>query len=181
VTARLKEQYQSAIVAEMMEEFGYANVMEVPKLEKIVVNMGVGDAIGEPRAMDEAMEELSTITGQRGSIRKARRSIANFKLRQGQHIGCMTTLRGQRMYEFMDRLLSIAIPRVRDFRGISPNAFDKQGNFTLGLREQSIFPELNLDAVNTVRGMNVTFVIKNARSADESRALLKKFGMPFRD
>lgn len=179
MAARLKEQYFETILPEMKEQFKHANVMEVPRLEKIVVNMGVGDATAEPRAMEMALAELAVITGQKGSIRKARRSIANFKLRQGATIGCMVTLRGERMYEFMDRLFNVAIPRVRDFRGMSPDAFDQRGNYTMGIREQTIFPEVNVDDVTRVRGMNVTFVIKKARTAEESRELLRKFGMPF--
>jgi large subunit ribosomal protein L5 len=180
VTARLKELYQKEVVPQLQEQFAYANPMEMPKLEKIVVNMGVGDAPTDPRLMDSAMSELSTITGQKPSVRNARRSIAGFKLRQGTKIGCMVTLRGRRMYEFMDRLFNVAIPRIRDFRGVSPKAFDKQGNFTMGLREQTIFPEVNQDTVTRVRGMNITFVVKNARSTDESRELLRRLGMPFR-
>ena len=179
MAARLKEQYRQSIVSEMREQFGYKNVMQVPKLEKIVVNMGVGDAIGDPKMMEMALEELALITGQKGSVRKARRSISNFKLRAGVSIGCMVTLRGDRMYEFMDRLLNVAIPRIRDFRGTSAKGFDPFGNYTLGLREQTIFPEIDIDKVTRSRGMNVTFVIKNSTSADESRALLRKFGMPF--
>lgn len=177
--ARLKEQYQNTVLPELQQEFGYKNRMQVPCLEKIVVNMGVGDAIADPRMMDAAMAELATITGQKPAMRKARKSISNFKLRAGVNIGCMVTLRGERMYEFMDRLFNVAIPRIRDFRGISPRGFDKSGNYTLGLREQTIFPELKIDDVTRTRGMNVTFVIKNANSADESRALLRKLGMPF--
>lgn len=180
MAARLKELYNSAILPELKQELGRGNVMNVPKLEKIVVNMGVGDAQTEPRLMEEAMATLAQITGQKGSIRTARRSIAGFKVREGAKIGCMVTLRGERMFEFMDRLLNVAIPRIRDFRGIPSKSFDKQGNFTLGLREQTIFPEIDIDSITRPRGMNVTFVIKNTQGADESRLLLKKFGMPFR-
>ncbi|HOE66978.1 MAG TPA: 50S ribosomal protein L5 [Candidatus Hydrogenedentes bacterium] len=180
MAARLRDKYKSAIAAEMRQQFGYKNVMEIPHLEKIVINMGVGDGPADPRLLEGATSELSAIAGQKPSIRTARKSISNFKLREGAKIGCMVTLRGDRMYEFMDRLFNVAIPRVRDFRGISPTGFDKQGNYTLGLREQTIFPEIKVDAVAKVRGMNVTFVIKNARSADESRELLRKFGAPFR-
>ncbi len=179
MAARLKEIYFKQIVPEMREEFGYKNVMQVPRLEKIVVNMGVGDAIGDPRMMEMATAELATITGQKPSIRKARKSISNFKLRAGVSIGCMVTLRGERMYEFLDRLVNVAIPRIRDFRGVPPKAFDKAGNYNLGLREQTIFPEINIDSVTRVRGMNVTFVIKHANSVEESRELLRKLGMPF--
>jgi len=164
----------------MRDEFKRDNVMQVPRLEKIVVNIGVGDAQTEPRMLDAAIADLGAITGQKGSIRKARKSIAGFKLRAGAKIACMVTLRGDRMYEFMDRLLNVVIPRIRDFRGVPLNSFDKAGNYTLGLREQTIFPEIAIDSVAKVRGMNVTFVISNARSAEESRTLLRKFGMPFR-
>ena len=181
MAARLKEKYLTAIAPEMREQFKYDNVMQVPKLEKIVVNMGVGDSQTDQRLMENAIAELTQITGQKPAIRRARRSIAAFKLREGVAIGCMVTLRGARMYEFMDRLLNVAMPRVRDFRGTPPNSFDAQGNYTLGIREQTIFPELDIDSVTRVRGMNVTFVIKNARTPDESRELLRKFGMPFRN
>lgn len=164
----------------MREQFGYDNVMQVPRIEKIVVNMGVGDGQSDPRMMENAVNELTNITGQKASMRKAKKSISNFKLREGSNIGCMVTLRGQRMYEFIDRLFNVAVPRIRDFRGMSPKGFDQFGNYTLGLREQTIFPEVNVDAVTRVRGMNITFVVKNARNVEESRELLKKFGMPFR-
>lgn len=177
--ARLKERYKNAIVPELMAEFGYRNLMQVPKLEKVVVNMGVGDAIGDPRLLETAMAELGQITGQKPCVRKARKSISNFKLRAGARIACMVTLRGERMYEFVDRLLNVAIPRIRDFRGLSPRSFDPSGNYTLGLREQTIFPEINIDKVTRVRGMNVTFVFKNVNTPEESRALLRKLGMPF--
>lgn len=180
MAARLKEQYSSEIRDELQKQFDRKNVMEVPRLEKIVVNMGVGDAQTDARLMENAVAELGQITGQKASIRQARKSIAGFKLREGAQIGCMVTLRGDRMYEFFDRLISIAVPRIRDFRGLSPNSFDAQGNYTVGLREQTIFPELNMDAVTRVRGMNVTFVINNSQSKEESRELLRKFGMPFR-
>ncbi len=180
MAARLKERFNGEIRAELQKQFERENVMEVPQLEKIVVNMGVGDAQTDARLMENALSELGQITGQKASIRKARKSIAGFKLREGADIGCMVTLRGDRMYEFFDRLVSIAVPRIRDFRGLPAGSFDAQGNYTLGLREQTIFPELNMDAVTRVRGMNVTFVIKNSRSKEESRELLRKFGMPFR-
>ncbi len=179
MAARLKERYQKTVVPELQAQFGYKNVMETPRLEKIVINMGVGDAIGDPRMMDGAVAELGQITGQKPSIRKARKSISNFKLRAGVNIACMVTLRGDQMYEFADRLFNIAIPRIRDFRGITPKSFDEFGNFTLGLKEQTIFPEINIDKVTRVRGMNITFVIKNAKTAEESRELLRKLGMPF--
>lgn len=180
VAPRLKERYKETILPQMREQFGYENIMQVPKLEKIVINVGAGDATQDARLLENATAELTKIAGQKPSIRKARRSISNFKLRQGANIGCMVTLRGARMYEFMDRLFNVAIPRIRDFRGVPPNSFDGAGNYTLGLREQTIFPEIDVDAVTRVRGMNITFVIKGARSADESRELLRKFGMPLR-
>jgi len=181
VVPRLKERYNETILPELKEQFGYANVMEVPRLAKIVVNMGVGDANTEPRLLEMAISELSTILGQKPNIRKARKSISNFKLREGQNIGCTATLRGNRMYEFMDRLFNMAMPRIRDFRGIPITSFDKNGNFTLGIREQTIFPELNIDSVQRVRGMNVTFVIKGATGKEESFELLKKLGLPFQN
>ncbi|MCP4645593.1 MAG: 50S ribosomal protein L5 [bacterium] len=181
MAARLREKYYSTILPEMREQFKHPNVMEVPKLEKIVVNMGVGEAAVEPQNLEKAIAELATITGQKPSIRKARRSIASFKVREGANVGCMVTLRGDRMYEFMDRLFNVAIPRVRDFRGINPKGFDRHGNYTMGLREQTIFPEIDVDAVARVRGMNVTFVVKNARTSEESLELLRKLGMPFRN
>lgn len=179
MAVRLKEKYDGEIIAALREEFSYRNIMQVPRLEKIVVNMGVGDAIADAKLLDAAVAELALITGQKPVIRKARKSISNFKLRAGVNIGCMVTLRGRFMWEFLDRLFNIAIPRIRDFRGLSPKAFDKFGNYTLGIREQTIFPEVDLDKVTRVRGMNVTFVVKNATTAEESRALLQKLGMPF--
>ncbi len=176
---RLKEQYETTIAPELREKYKYANVMQVPKLEKIVVNMGVGDANQEARLLEMAMSELAIITGQQPSFRKAKKSVSNFKLREGQRIGCAVTLRGDRMYEFMDRLFNMAMPRIRDFRGLPKKSFDKNGNYTLGLREQSIFPELNIDKIERVRGMNVTFVIKNTNSNEESFDLLQKLGLPF--
>jgi large subunit ribosomal protein L5 len=163
----------------MMEEFGCRNVMDVPKLDKVVINMGVGDAIGDPRMMETAMAELGQIAGQKPCIRKARKSISNFKLRAGANIACMVTLRGERMYEFIDRLFNVAIPRIRDFRGMPVKSFDAFGNYTLGLKEQTIFPEINIDKITRPRGMNITFVIKNSKSAEQSRELLRKLGMPF--
>lgn len=176
---RLKERYRQQITPALREKFGYGNPMEVPKLEKIVVNMGVGDANQDARLLEMAMEELRVITGQQPSPRQARKSISNFKLREGQKIGATVTLRGDRMYEFMDRLFNVAMPRIRDFRGVSRRSFDKGFNYTLGLKEQTIFPELNMDAIQRVRGMNVTFCIKNATSKDESLELLTQLGMPF--
>ncbi|NLV43293.1 MAG: 50S ribosomal protein L5 [Candidatus Hydrogenedentes bacterium] len=179
MAVRLKEKYDSEVVAALREQFKYENVMQVPRLEKIVVNMGVGDTIADAKMMDVAVAELALITGQKPVVRKARKSISNFKLRAGANVGCMVTLRGRYMWEFMDRLFNIAIPRIRDFRGLSPKAFDKFGNYTLGIREQTIFPEVDLDKVTRVRGMNITFVVKNTESAEESRALLQRLGMPF--
>lgn len=181
VPARLKERYLKTIRPEMRKEFQHGNIMEVPTLEKIVVNVGVGDAQQEPRMMESAVAELSQLTGQKPAIRKAKKSIAGFKVRAGAKIACMVTLRGDRMYEFIDRLFNVVIPRIRDFRGLSPNSFDKDGNYTMGLREQTIFPEVNIDSVARVRGMNITFVVSNSKSVDESRELLRKFGMPFRN
>ena len=181
MAARLRELYVTKIRAELRTELECQNVMQVPKLEKIVVNMGVGDAQTDARMLELGVAELGQITGQKASIRLARRSVAGFKLRQGAKIACMVTLRGERMYEFMDRLFNVAIPRIRDFRGLAPDSFDGHGNYTLGLREQAIFPEVDIDAVAKVRGMNVTFVVGNSTSADASRLLLRKFGMPFRN
>lgn len=181
MAARLRERYNATIKAELHQQFGLSNIMQVPKLDKVVVNMGVGDSKTEARLLEVAAEELGLITGQKPSIQKARRSVASFKVRKGMNIACMVTLHGERMYEFVDRLFNIAIPRIRDFRGLSPNAFDGQGNYTMGLREQTIFPELNIDKVNRVRGMNVTFVIKNSQGKEQSKELLRKLGMPFRN
>ncbi len=181
MAARLRQKYLEEIRPAIMKDLGRRNVMETPTLDKIVVNMGVGEALAEPKALENALGELAAITGQRPAIRKARKSIAGFKVREGSNVACMVTLRGDRMYEFMDRLLNVAIPRIRDFRGVSPKSFDAQGNYTLGVREQTIFPEVDMDAVERVRGMNVTFVIRNTRGADDSRDLLRRFGMPFRN
>jgi large subunit ribosomal protein L5 len=179
VIPRLKKQYNEAIAPALREKFNYANPMMTPRLEKIVVNMGVGDGNTEPRLLEAAIEELALITGQRPSPRIARKSISNFKLREGQKIGAMVTLRGDRMYEFLDRLLSVAVPRIRDFRGMPDKSFDKSFNYTIGIREQTIFPEIDSDKVIKVRGMNITFVINNSQSRDESYELLEQFGMPF--
>ena len=175
----LRNKYNDTIKVELQKELNIKNVMQVPQIEKVVVNMGVGDAIADARLLDTALEDLAQITGQQPSVRTARKSISNFKLREGAKIACMVTLRGDRMYEFMDRLFNIAMPRIRDFRGISPKSFDQFGNYTLGLKEQTIFPEVNQDRSDRARGMNVTFVVKNSKSADESRELLRKLGMPF--
>jgi len=180
VTARLRERYDKTIVPELCKQFELDNVMEAPRIEKIVINMGVGDGQSDPRMMESAVNELTNITGQKACIRKAKKSISNFKLREGSNIACMVTLRGERMYEFMDRLFNVAVPRIRDFRGLPPRSFDQFGNYTIGLREQTIFPEVNIDTVTRVRGMNITFVVKNVTDVEQGRELLKKFGMPFR-
>lgn len=176
---RLQERYQQEVVAKLSQEFGYENVHQVPKVEKVVVNVGVGAATQNPKLLERAVEELTAITGQKPLVRRARKSIANFKLRQGQAIGAMVTLRGGRMWEFLDRLLTVALPRVRDFKGVSPKAFDGRGNYTLGIREQIIFPEVNYDAVERISGLNVT-VCTTAQSDAEGKALLGHLGMPFR-
>ena len=177
--ARLKDYYLKEVVPALTKDFGYGNRMQVPKIEKIVVNMGVGEAIQNAKILDKAAEELSLITGQKPIITKARRSIATFKLRKGMSIGCCVTLRQDRMYEFFDRLVNAAIPRIRDFRGISPNSFDGRGNFAMGLQEQIIFPEIDYDKVEKVRGMNVV-IVTTARTDDEARTLLKYMGVPFK-
>lgn len=176
---RMKEKYGSEVVPALMERFQYSSPMEVPRLSKIVINMGLGKAQGDVKALDAAVDELSRISGQRPSIRRARKSIANFKLKEGTPIGCAVTLRRERMFEFLDRLISIALPRVRDFRGVPTRAFDGRGNYTMGVMDQLIFPEINYAKVDAVRGMNVTFVT-TAKTDEESRALLEGLGMPFR-
>jgi large subunit ribosomal protein L5 len=177
--ARLQDLYKNEIASKLSEEFGYQNVHQIPKLQKIVVNMGVGEAAANSKLLDKAAEELGLITGQKPSIRRARKSIANFKLRAGQPIGCTVTLRGERMWEFFDRLVSVSLPRVRDFKGISNKAFDGRGNYSLGIREQIIFPEVDYDKVERVTGVNVT-VCTTATNDAEGRALLTHLGMPFR-
>jgi large subunit ribosomal protein L5 len=179
VDARLASMYREEIVPKLKEKFGYSNIMEVPKLEKIVVNMGVGDAVQDSKLLDEAVKELETITGQKASIRAAKKSISNFKLREGMKIGAKVTLRKERMYEFLDRLVNVALPRVRDFRGISDKSFDGRGNYTLGIQEQIIFPEINVDKITKVLGMDVTFVT-TAKTDAEAFELLSGFGVPFR-
>lgn len=176
---KLKNRYQSEIVPAMRDEFGYGNVNEVPRLEKIVVNIGLGEALQNAKALEAAAGDLGTITGQRPVITKARKSIAAFKLREGNSIGAKVTLRGTRMYEFLDRLTNIALPRQRDFRGVSPDAFDGRGNYSLGLREQLIWPEIDYDKIDRVRGMEIT-IVTTAATDDEARRLLQLFGMPFR-
>ena len=177
--SRLKEKYRTQVVDAMMKKFGYENIMQVPRLEKIVVNMGVGEAIQNSKIMDAAVGDLTTITGQRPVVTKAKKSIAAFKLRQGMKIGCKVTLRGDRMYHFADKIFSIALPRVRDFRGVSPKSFDGRGNYSLGVKEQLIFPEIEYDKIDKVRGMDIIFVT-TARTDEEARELLKLMGMPFR-
>jgi len=177
--ARLKEYYQKEIVPALVKEFGYKNIHEIPKVTKVVVNMGLGEAVQDVKIIDKAAAELTLIAGQKPVITKARKSIASFKLREGMPIGCTVTLRGARMYEFLDRLINAVLPRVRDFRGISPKGFDGRGNYTLGLNDQSVFPEIEYDAIDKLRGMNIT-VVTTAGSDDEGRSLLTAFGMPFR-
>ncbi|MBN2852438.1 MAG: 50S ribosomal protein L5 [Clostridia bacterium] len=177
--ARLKDTYKNEIVPAMMEKFKYKNVNMVPKLEKIVINMGLGEAKENPKAIDSAVEELTTITGQKPVVTIAKKSVANFKLREGMKIGCKVTLRGERMYEFVDRLINISLPRVRDFRGVSATAFDGRGNYTVGIKEQLIFPEIVYDKVDKIRGMDITFVT-TAITDEEAKELLAYMGMPFR-
>ena len=176
--ARLKEFYFSDVRDAMVKKFGYKNVMEIPKIEKIVINMGVGEAKDNAKALENAVKDMEQITGQKAVITKAKKSIANFKIREGVQIGCKTTLRGEKMYEFMDRLINLALPRVRDFRGVNPNAFDGRGNYSLGIKEQLIFPEIEYDKVDKVRGMDVCFVT-TAKTDEEARELLRLFSMPF--
>ncbi|MBS3976373.1 MAG: 50S ribosomal protein L5 [Syntrophomonadaceae bacterium] len=178
--ARLKEKYLQEVKPAMQSKFGYQNVMEIPRLLKVVVNMGVGEATQNPKSLDAAVQDMTAITGQKPVITRAKKSIAAFKLRQGVAIGAKVTMRGSRMYEFVDRLVNTALPRVRDFRGISPKGFDGRGNFTMGLKEQLIFPEIDYDKVDKVRGMDIVFVT-SAKTDEEARALLKLMGMPFRE
>jgi large subunit ribosomal protein L5 len=179
MAARLKELYQQKVIPALKQELGYANIMQVPQLKKIVVNMGLGDAVQNPKVLETGVSELTQITGQKPVVTKAHKSIANFKLREGVAIGCAVTLRGERMYEFFDRLVNVALPRVRDFRGIPENAFDGRGNYSLGIREHVIFPEINVDKVEQVKGFTVSFVT-SAKTDAEGRALLRALGMPFR-
>ena len=176
--ARLKEQYQNEIVDALIKKFGYKNIMEVPKLDKIVINMGVGEAKENAKVLDSAVKDLETITGQKVVLTRAKNSVANFKIREGMPIGCKTTLRGEKMYDFMDRLVNLALPRVRDFRGVSADSFDGRGNYALGVKEQLIFPEIEYDKVEKVRGMDV-IVVTTAKTDEEARELLRLFGMPF--
>ena len=179
MAARLKDRYQKEVAPAIAKEFSITNPMAIPRVEKIVINMGIGEAIANAKILDTAAEELRAIVGQKPVVTKAKKSIASFKLRQGMPIGTMVTLRGERMYEFLDRLVSIALPRVRDFRGVSPKAFDGRGNYTIGVREQLIFPEIDFNKVDKLRGMNIS-IVTTARNDEQARALLKGLGMPFR-
>ena len=177
-TPRLKDRYRKQIVPALMKQLEYGNVMQVPRLEKVVVNKGVGDASADKKALDNAMDELRRITGRQPKVARARKSVSNFKLRQGMPIGCFVTLRGDYMYEFVDRLITLALPRVRDFRGVSDRSFDGRGNFTLGIREQIIFPEIDVDKIDRISGLDITFVT-TAATDDAAHALLREFGIPF--
>ena len=176
--SRLKEQYQNEIIDAMIKKFGYKNIKEVPKLDKVVINMGVGEAKDNAKLLDAAIADMEKITGQKAVVCKAKKSVANFKIREGMPIGCKVTLRGEKMYEFVDRLVNLALPRVRDFRGVNPNAFDGRGNYALGIKEQLIFPEIEYDKVDKVRGMDIIFVT-TAKTDEEARELLTQFNMPF--
>ena len=175
--SRLKEQYQNEIVDAMIKKFGYKNIMEVPKLDKVVINMGVGEAKENAKVLESAIADMEKIAGQKAVVTRAKNSVANFKIREGMPIGCKVTLRGEKMYEFVDRLINLALPRVRDFRGVNPNAFDGRGNYALGIKEQLIFPEIEYDKIDKVRGMDVIFVT-TAKTDEEARELLKQFNMP---
>ncbi|MDD5730298.1 MAG: 50S ribosomal protein L5 [Candidatus Omnitrophica bacterium] len=177
---RLLEKYRNEIIPQMVETFKLKNRFAVPRVEKVVINMGVGEAVQDIKILEKAMEELAAITGQKPIIRRAKKAISNFKIRDGQTVGCKVTLRRIKMYEFMDRLLNITLPRIRDFRGVSADAFDEAGNYTLGLSEQGIFPEIDFDRITRTQGMDITFVIKNAKTKEQSRELLRLFGMPFK-
>ena len=176
--SRLKEQYQNEIVDAMIKKFGYKNIMEVPKLDKVVINMGVGEAKENAKVLESAIADMEKIAGQKAVVTRAKNSVANFKIREGMPIECKVTLRGEKMYEFVDRLINLALPRVRDFRGVNPNAFDGRGNYALGIKEQLIFPEIEYDKIDKVRGMDVIFVT-TAKTDEEARELLKQFNMPF--
>ena len=176
--SRLQETYKNDIIPAMEKKFGYKNIMQVPKLAKVVINMGVGEAKENAKVLESAVKDLETITGQKAVVTKAKKSVANFKIREGMAIGCKVTLRGEKMYEFVDRLVNLSLPRVRDFRGVNPNAFDGRGNYALGIREQLIFPEIEYDKVDKVRGMDIIFVT-TANTDEEARELLTQFGMPF--
>ena len=178
MSARLKELYNDEIIEALTKKFGYKNIMEVPKLDKIVINMGVGEAKENAKLLESAVKDMETITGQKAVLTKAKNSVANFKIREGMAIGCKTTLRGEKMYEFLDRLVNLALPRVRDFRGVNPNAFDGRGNYALGIKEQIIFPEIEYDKIDKTRGMDIIFVT-TAKTDEEARELLRLFNMPF--
>lgn len=177
---RLIKKYKDEVLPQLMKDFGLKNVMEAPKLDRIVINMGLGEAVQNAKIVESAVEELTAITGRKPVVTRAKKSIATFKLREGMPIGAMVTLRGEQMYDFLDRLISVALPRTRDFKGISPKAFDGRGNYTLGVREQIIFPEINYDKIDKIKGMNITFVT-TAKTDEQGRALLKSLGMPFRN
>lgn len=176
---RLNEKYTQVVVPNMMKKFGYKSVMEVPVVDKVVINMGIGEAVSNAKVLDEAVAELAQITGQAPVITKAKKSIANFKLREGMPIGCKVTLRKEKMYDFLDKLMNISLPRVRDFRGVSDSSFDGRGNYTMGIKEQLIFPEINFDKVNKVRGMDIV-IVTTAKTNEEAKALLQEMGMPFK-
>jgi large subunit ribosomal protein L5 len=177
--ARLYDQYKQEMIPKLMERFQYKNIMQVPKVDRVILNIGAGEAVQNPKALDGAVNDLSIITGQKPVITRAKKSIAGFKLREGMAIGCKVTLRGERMYEFLDRLINLALPRVRDFRGVSPQAFDGRGNYSLGIKEQTIFPEIEYDKIDKIRGMEVV-IVTTAHSDEEARELLRCMGMPFR-
>ena len=179
MTSRLKIKYNEEVVKALMEKFEYSSVMEVPKLEKVVVNMGIGEARDNPKALESAVKELETITGQKALVTQAKKSIANFKLREGMKVGAKVTLRGERMYEFLDKLMNIALPRVRDFRGVSATSFDGRGNYAMGLKEQLIFPEIEYDKVDAMRGMDIV-IVTTAQTDEEAKVFLEKMGMPFK-
>ncbi|TBR17635.1 50S ribosomal protein L5 [bacterium] len=180
MTPRLLEKYRNEITSQMMSKFGIKNKMAVPKIDKIVINMGVGEALQDIKILEKSMEELATITGQRPIMRRAKKAIANFKIKENNPIGCKVTLRRAMMYEFLDRLVNVALPRIRDFRGVSGDGFDRSGNFSVGLTEQGIFPEIDFDKLTRTQGMDITFVIKNSKTKEQSKELLKLFGMPFK-
>jgi large subunit ribosomal protein L5 len=175
---RLKVLYREEIKTQLVESFSYSNVMQVPAVDKVVINMGVGESVGEPKALENAVSEMTAIAGQKPALRRAKKAISNFKLREGVAVGCMVTLRGNRMYEFLDRLITLALPQVRDFRGVPAKGFDGRGNYNLGIKEQIIFPEIDYDRIDHIRGMNIT-IVTSAQTDEEGRELLKSFGMPF--
>jgi large subunit ribosomal protein L5 len=180
MTPRLQEKYRNEIIPALTEKFNLKNKLAAPRLEKIVINMGVGEALGDIKILEKAMEEMGLITGQRPIMRRAKKAISNFKIKQGSPIGCKVTLRRAMMYEFMDRLINIALARIRDFRGVSPDSFDRKGNYTLGIQDQTIFPEIDYDKISRIQGMDITFVIKNVKSIEQAYELLRLFGMPFK-